>query len=211
MKQAKAHSMAEPFIEDRIFSFLPQLKKTARFLDIATGEGYILEMLHDRGFSNLYAADLDDENFKLSKTVYHFKKTDANKKWPYADGFFDVVVSSETIEHLENPSHFMREVSRVLKPKGYLLLSTPSVEGVISRIYFFLTGILAFHTTADYLNNHITVLPSYVIERLAHRAGLRMLAKTYSSFYIPLIAKRITHPFFLTKFWGWVAIYKFQK
>lgn len=203
--------MAEPFIGDRIFAYLPKLKKTARFLDIATGQGYILELLYEKGYRDLHAVDMDTENFRLNKKLYHFKKMDANKDWQYPNAYFDVVISSETLEHLENPSHFFREVYRVLKPKGYLIMSTPSVEGIISRIYFFLTGILAFHTPADYLNNHITVLPSYVIERLSDRAGLTFIARTYSSFYVPIIRKRFAHPFFLTKFWGWVAIYKFQK
>ncbi len=188
--------MAEPYISDRIFSLLPKLNKKATFLDIATGEGYFLELLSEKGYKNLYAADSNEKNFRLNKKEFHFKKMDANKNWPYEKNFFDVVISSETIEHLENPSHFFREVFRILKPKGFLLLSTPSVEGVVSRLYFFLTGILAFHTDADYLNSHITVLPSYVINRLSARAGLKQLALTFSSFYIPIIRQRLTHPFF---------------
>src|SRR5438132_1164358 len=140
MSRYKAQRMAEPYIAERIFSFLPRSSKTAKILDIATGQGYILELLYEKGYRNLYATDVDENNFKLNKKTFHFKKLDADKDWPYRNGFFNIVISSETLEHVENPWHFFREAYRVLKPKGYLLLSTPSVEGIVSRVFFSLTG-----------------------------------------------------------------------
>ncbi len=44
---------------------------------------------------------------------------------PCEDEYFDNVVAGDVIEHLENPSHFLREVNRVLKKGGRLVLSTP--------------------------------------------------------------------------------------
>lgn len=43
-------------------------------------------------------------------------------------GKFDVVVSFETIEHLERPEKFLEEVSRILKDDGLLIISTPVRE-----------------------------------------------------------------------------------
>ncbi len=47
---------------------------------------------------------------------------------PYASGMFDAVVVGDVIEHLENPSQFLREVNRVLKPGGKAIISTPQAN-----------------------------------------------------------------------------------
>jgi len=45
---------------------------------------------------------------------------------PVVGGQYDVVVSLAVIEHLANPGHFLAEISRVLRPGGTLILSTPN-------------------------------------------------------------------------------------
>jgi len=59
-------------------------------------------------------------------TFQHFNIE--NDSFPYVDGEFDVVIFAEIIEHLLNdPCKVMREVKRVLKPNGTLILTTPNV------------------------------------------------------------------------------------
>ena len=51
-----------------------------------------------------------------------------NDVFPYADGQFDLVIFAEIIEHLLNdPCKVLREIKRVLKPNGTLVLTTPNV------------------------------------------------------------------------------------
>lgn len=47
---------------------------------------------------------------------------------PYADSSVDYVVAGELIEHLEDPAKFVAEALRVLKPGGWLAISTPLEE-----------------------------------------------------------------------------------
>lgn len=47
---------------------------------------------------------------------------------PFADESFDALIAGDVIEHLENPSHFLREANRVLKPDGKLVISTPQAN-----------------------------------------------------------------------------------
>ena len=46
---------------------------------------------------------------------------------------FDLVLASEVVEHLWNPKNFFNEAYRILKPRGYLILSTP--EGKMGLCY----------------------------------------------------------------------------
>ena len=52
---------------------------------------------------------------------------------PYADGSFDIVVHSDTLEHVENPIHALAECRRVLKPGGALCMTVPVVVARMSR------------------------------------------------------------------------------
>ena len=53
---------------------------------------------------------------------------------PFEDAQYDTVVSFETIEHLHHPVTFLRECSRVLKPNGLLMVSSPKGSGSIFHV-----------------------------------------------------------------------------
>jgi glycosyltransferase involved in cell wall biosynthesis/SAM-dependent methyltransferase len=60
--------------------------------------------------------ECDIDHFDAEKHVY-----------PYPDEAFDTVLCCELIEHLfEDPMHMMSEISRILKPGGHLVLTTPN-------------------------------------------------------------------------------------
>ncbi len=52
---------------------------------------------------------------------------------PYADATFDLVVHSDTLEHVPNPVHALAECRRVLKPGGALCYTVPVIVGRMSR------------------------------------------------------------------------------
>lgn len=61
---------------------------------------------------------------------------------PHEDASFDTVISCETVEHVPDPKLAIRELARVLKPGGRLLLTTPNYLGPMGlyRGYLRLTG-----------------------------------------------------------------------
>lgn len=65
---------------------------------------------------------------KNTKTFSYQHFNVENDPFPYADGEFDVVIFAEIIEHLLNdPCKVLREIKRVLKPGGHLIVTTPNV------------------------------------------------------------------------------------
>lgn len=68
---------------------------------------------------------------------------------PYGDEQFDVVLLSETLEHLNySPLPMLREIRRVLKPSGVLLLSTPNPSG-LGKLIQLARGIPAIEPTVE--------------------------------------------------------------
>jgi SAM-dependent methyltransferase len=82
---------------------------------------------------------------------------------PYSDNRFALVTCVETIEHLENYREVIREIYRVLQPKGVAVFSTPNILNLRSRLrylssgFYNLFGPLApeesdIHTTRGHIN-----------------------------------------------------------
>lgn len=109
-----------------------------RVLDVSCKRGEILKALKERGFAvqgTQFAPDAPNvDGIPIDRGV------DVMKGLPYPDASFDVVTLVEVIEHLENHRAALTEVARVLKPGGILVLTTPNVMRIKSRLHFFLTG-----------------------------------------------------------------------
>lgn len=90
----------------------------------------------------------------------------------HADASFDTVVSCETVEHVPDPRRAVRELARVLKPGGRLLLTTPNYICLMGlyRGYMRLTG-RKFTEEGQPINN-FTILPRTL--SWVRRAGLRV-------------------------------------
>ena len=57
-----------------------------------------------------------------------------NKSMDFPDGYFDTAVMVAVIEHLVDPKTALRELSRVLKPTGRLIIDTPNIAKWTRRI-----------------------------------------------------------------------------
>ena len=135
--------------------------RDAKILDLAPATGTLQEQLLSVGYQNLYAADVDD--YRRVKNIKEFKKVDfCFDKLPWPDSFFDAITSLETIEHLENPHHFIREINRILKPEGTFILSMPNIDHIFNRIFFLRKGDMPRWRKN---NNHISMFPKGVFEK----------------------------------------------
>ncbi|MBN1676242.1 MAG: class I SAM-dependent methyltransferase [Kiritimatiellae bacterium] len=104
-------------------------------LDIACGTGYGSDILLREGkAAAVYGVDIDPRTIEYAGRVYARDglvfREGTILDIPFADGFFDLVVSFETIEHVADEERQLQEVRRVLKPGGQYVLSTPNDWGV---------------------------------------------------------------------------------
>jgi SAM-dependent methyltransferase len=113
-------------------------KTTLTACDVPCGAGAFSKRIAEMGI-DVTAVDIaaaDNFIFDPEKRILH----DCNKGLPFASDSLDAVVSIEGIEHLENPSQFIRECARVAKPGGLIILTTPNVDSFRSRKYVFSRG-----------------------------------------------------------------------
>lgn len=99
-------------------------------LDVACGEGYGSAMLA-RHAARVTGIDVSQEAVAHAQEAYQaianlqFVQGSATRL-AFADASVDAVVSFETLEHLAEQEEMMAELSRVLKPNGFLILSSPN-------------------------------------------------------------------------------------
>lgn len=135
----------------------------ANILDIGCGGGDTLKMLKDGDYQNISGFDIDNY-VKYGDLKNYVKTGDLNfSKMPFPDKSFNLITAFQVMEHLENPFHFERECSRLLKPGGVLILSIPSGQSLWSRISYFVRNNV---TGYDLINNHITFLLADVFKKI---------------------------------------------
>ena len=98
-----------------------------KILELGAGAGEFADRLKTLGYKVICVEGSPVYLKRLKKMGFSTKKADLNKSLPLPAGTFDGVLSLEVIEHLIEVDKFLSEVYRVLKPKGWLIISTPNI------------------------------------------------------------------------------------
>lgn len=144
-----------------------QLKGSA--IDFGAGKGDLLkDLLTANIFSEIHGIDIMERPENIpSSVIWH--KFDLNEKISIQEKF-DTVVSTEVIEHLENPRATFRNYYELLKYNGYLIVTMPNQESIRSYLSLILGGHFAAFRGKCY-PAHITHLLSLDISRICFETG----------------------------------------
>jgi SAM-dependent methyltransferase len=111
------------------YEFASKFVEEKKVLDIACGSGYGAEILLKGNPKKIVGADLNEDSLKNCKNKYANSKVEFIKK--NAENFdfeekFDVIISFETIEHLNFPEKLLECVRKAMIPGGIFIISTPN-------------------------------------------------------------------------------------
>jgi 2-polyprenyl-3-methyl-5-hydroxy-6-metoxy-1,4-benzoquinol methylase len=139
------------------------------FLDFGAGKGDLIRRLvRLEGVEELSGADILTRPDDLPAAVRWFEQ-DLNNDLTI-DRVFDVVICSEVIEHLENPRAVFRNLHRLLRPGGALILTMPNQESVRSYAALLLGGHHVHFLGTNY-PAHITALVRMDLARMCAETG----------------------------------------
>jgi len=149
----------------------------ARVLDAPCGDGSLTAALAAAGYD---AHGIDAVDSGGSSTLgAAFRLGDLNGPLPWPDRFFDAALSIEGIEHLENRFAFLRELHRVLAPGATLLVTTPNIASLRSRVRFL--GSSFYHRDTRPLReaarhplHHIALATLADLRYALHTSGFRL-------------------------------------
>jgi 2-polyprenyl-3-methyl-5-hydroxy-6-metoxy-1,4-benzoquinol methylase len=98
---------------------------------------------------------------------------------PLADSAADVVAAVETVEHLENPRAFLRELVRLLRPGGWVVVTTPNQLSLLSKLTLLVKNQFNAFQEPCY-PAHLTALLEVDLRRMAAECRLTEVAIAYT-------------------------------
>ena len=124
----------------KIVSLIPK-QKNLKILDAGCGEGQLLlriQKIFSSFNAELYGVDVTNvalERAKKRAPKSKFSLQDL-KNLNYENNFFDVIICTEVIEHVPEYQKVLRELKRILKDRGVLIISFPNEPlWILSRFF----------------------------------------------------------------------------
>lgn len=147
-----------------------------KILDVGCGTGANLEML--KKFGEAEGVDVSDDALEFCRRKGLKVHKGLAEKLPFADESFDIVTALDVVEHLDDDLTGLREMRRVLKEDGRILIFVPA--------FMWLWGV-----QDDVSNHRIRYTKKQIVERLK-QAGFEIERATYANwtFFAPILIGR---------------------
>ena len=176
-------------------AWLRALPPHTRVLDAGCGEGVLVEEFAER-----LSIEGLDPNYSSARV-----RSGSVLDLPYLDASFDRAMCLDVLEHLpyDQQPLALRELFRVLRPRGELLVSVPNLAHLQSRIHFLLQGRL-IRTASE--TKHPGDRPASEYVRLAEQAGFTLLRHRGIFPTVPILTRLIRrHPRRLLPLHRWLS------
>ena len=154
-------------------------KKNGRILDIGCGDGEFLLLLYKKGWKT-YGIDISRKACKLAtdklkQNILNHELKDCN----FPEAYFDLITLNHVLEHLLDPNKELREIHRILKGRGMLLICVPNIGS-------FQFKISKEHWFGLRLPWHVYQYSPNTIVAMLKKNGFEVVKITYPSFDFPL-------------------------
>ena len=148
-----------------------------RHLDIGAGRGELIDEFRQSFPLTSSACDFHVERFAV-KGISCAQVNLNNQSLPYPDAQFELVTSSEVVEHVENYRALLREAFRVTVSNGIIVVTTPNVLNTSSRVRNLVSGFATLFGPLPVRNDklystggHINPIPYFYLAHAMLDAG----------------------------------------
>ena len=163
----------------RVFVELVQKLEGVRSIcDLGCGNGHITGRLAELGYQ-VTGVDASSSGIAIARRAYpNVEFVEALIDRELSLGEFDLVVSSDVIEHMYRPSDLLDAAHTLLKPGGQILLGTP-YHGYLKNLALAATGKMDAHFSALHDGGHIKFFSVKTLSRLVLDHGFEDLGFTF--------------------------------
>lgn len=146
----------------------PTIKRNGKMLDVGCGNGAFLSFMKSIGWKT-YGVEISSKAVEFARNngheVFSGNVTDAN----YPSDFFDSITLNNVLEHIAEPSELMKEVYRILKPSGELIICVPNFSAYSSILFKqFWAGLL--------IPEHLQHFNQKSLEKIVNSVGFENIA-----------------------------------
>lgn len=172
---AEVKEERERFFKEKI-AIISQYQTGGKILDVGCSTGRFLKEAKATGWDT-YGIDVSEDALRYARQNYGLEvraeKLDESKFEP---AFFDAVTMLDSIEHMPDPYQALLKAKEILKPEGFIFISTPNIDGLIPRTTYCLFGKtfgIWEHPTPP---GHIYQFSQKTLTALLHKAGFDVVA-----------------------------------
>lgn len=157
-------------------------------LDVGCASGWFLSQLQQVfPQTKCIGVDVYSEAVKYGQKIYHrlTLKTADIHKLPFTHHAFDLTICTEVLEHVVNPSQVLREIKRVTKPNGEIIIEMDSGNWLFRLIWSFWTELKGKVWTSA----HIQTFDAKKLKRTIEKAGLKIEHEKFFNFGMAVVYK----------------------
>lgn len=165
---------SSPYLLGPVMELAGDLPVGARVLDVGCGNGYWAGQFQRRGCT-VVGIDPSPTGIQIARATYpavRFEQVGiaSNTLPALGEDPFDLVVSTEVVEHLYDPPAFAAACFAALRPGGRIVVSTP-FHGRLKDVVLAVTGKFDVHHDVLRVGGHIKFFSRVTLERLLLEAG----------------------------------------
>ena len=191
-----------------------------RFLDVGFGGGHYLVAAEKNGFV-AYGVEIDRASFERARqmglNVYNCHLNDSTVD----NDFFDIVKAMHVLEHSRDPSGLLRDIFRVLRCDGFLIIDVPNQRSKIAKLKILLRYLSIKRESYGYLQPpiHLYAFNTVTLTKMLEKEGFEVMKVVYTfpgdQLYFPITARyysslrgKITkHLYWLFGYGSYISIY----
>jgi len=171
------YTCAHGYLLDTIIEVLIQndISPNSKILDVGCGGGYLLNELYKKGYENIWGFDLSNSGIEVCRDnfpdlserfqVHNAYENELPKEFPLKK--YDLIISSEVIEHLYDPQKYLENINSWLCEGGYVLLTTP-YHGYLKNIAIAVSNSFDLHVDPLWKGGHIKFFSRSKLYQLLH-------------------------------------------
>ncbi|MBI3192851.1 MAG: class I SAM-dependent methyltransferase [Ignavibacteriae bacterium] len=174
-------AVTESLEDNSLLQRFRKLKPAGKFLEVGCAGGAFLNAAKKVGYE-VYGVEFSNDAAELARTKYGLEVVVGDvhdAKFP--DNMFDVIFLGDVLEHLPNPLASVKELHRILAPKGVVIFECPTQTNTIfSRVGFLLYSMLNKRATVNMPPYHVFEYRPNSMTNLINKCGLRVIETNIS-------------------------------
>jgi len=169
------------YISPEIIKLIKKLKPK-KIIDIGCGNGFLCSQIHKAGY-RIAGVEYDISGYKIASSnnselnFYNLGVQDDPSIITNNEGRFDLVVSTEVIEHLFSPHMLPQFSSKLLNKGGHLIITTP-YHGYLKNLALSILNKWDKHHTALWHGGHIKFWSKNTLSQLLEENGFKTIGFT---------------------------------
>jgi len=122
----------------KCFRYIHNMDRESKLLEVGCGDGTGLLIARHLGFKNIVGVEVSKKRLKKAKDKLGNQASlllvTPDSHLPFSNGCFDIVISAAVIEHTLEPKIFVQEIARVVRPDGYIIISSDCYQWRILQL-----------------------------------------------------------------------------